>query len=159
MKRKIITSRGCFWNLYRIMVKKLQLWMIPTALKPWKQWQEHSGRGWIAILIQSKTSCILFAKVGLRRENRSGEGWSSPTLQQLQPDWPPEVAQPLWEGGSKTDEGRSTLEGWQVVRAENPPVYQNRRPHNLILAIYDNARSARWCKVSQNAVAVPIERI
>ena len=36
-----------------------------------------------------------------------------------------------------------TLMGGQVVRAGNPPVYQNRRPHNLILAISGNARSAR----------------
>ena len=36
-----------------------------------------------------------------------------------------------------------TLTGGQVVRAGNPPVYQNRRPHNLTLAISDNARSAR----------------
>ena len=36
-----------------------------------------------------------------------------------------------------------TLTGGQVVRAGNPPVYQNRKPHNLTLAISDNARSAR----------------
>ena len=36
-----------------------------------------------------------------------------------------------------------TLQGGQVVRAGNPPVYQNRRPHSLTLAISDNARSAR----------------
>ena len=35
-----------------------------------------------------------------------------------------------------------TLTGGQVVRAGNPPVYQNRRPHNLTLVISDNARSA-----------------
>ena len=31
----------------------------------------------------------------------------------------------------------------KVVRAGNPPVYQNRRPHSVTLAISDNARSAR----------------
>ena len=37
-----------------------------------------------------------------------------------------------------------TLTGGQVVRARNPPVCQNRRPHNLILAISGNAEA---CKI------------
>ena len=65
---------------------------------------------------------------------------------------PPAVAARLAPGSGPAPLGRRfkdrrgevvTLTGGQVVRAGNPPVYQNRRPHNLTLAISDNARSAR----------------
>ena len=65
---------------------------------------------------------------------------------------PPAIASRLAPGSGPAPLGRRfkdrrgqvvTLQGGQVVRAGNPPVYQNRRPHSLTLAISDNARSAR----------------
>ena len=84
-------------------------------------------------------------------------------VQQLLPKWgrvikpnPPAIAARMALGSGPALLGRRfkdrrgevvTLMGGQVVRAGNPPVYQNRRPHNLTLAISDNARSARWVKI------------
>ena len=65
---------------------------------------------------------------------------------------PPAIAARMAPGSGPAPLGRRfkdrrgevvTLTGGQVVRAGNPPVYQNRRPHSLTLAISDNARSAR----------------
>ena len=64
---------------------------------------------------------------------------------------PPAIAARMAPGSGPAPLGRRfkdrrgevvTLTGGQVVRAGNPPVYQNRRPHNLTLVISGNARSA-----------------
>ena len=64
---------------------------------------------------------------------------------------PPAIAARMAPGSGPAPLGRRfkdrrgevvTLTGGQVARAGNPPVYPNRRPHNLTLVISDNARSA-----------------